>query len=233
MPDSSDSVCIENSNITTGHDAISLKSGWDEYGITYGRPTTNVHIRGVRLKSFTGSALAFGSEMSGGISQVFMEKVELHNSIIGVSFLTSKGRGGYIKDVLISDIDFKNVMLVIKVAGDCNTHPDDKYDPEALPIVEGITFKNIVGLNITTAGNLSGILESPFTSICLSNISLSLNPEPSGSSSPWACSNVSGFSENVSPIPCLELQTIPSNSSSACFSLSTLKKSHNNLVALL
>nr|XP_043621889.1 probable polygalacturonase [Erigeron canadensis] len=230
VPDSSDSVCIENSNITSGSDAISLKSGWDEYGITYGRPTTNVHIRGVRLRSFTGAALAFGSEMSGGISQVLVENIKLQDSLTGISFLTSKGRGGYIKDVLVSDIKLENIMLAIKLTGDCTTHPDDKYDPEALPIVEGITFRNVVGLNITTAGNLTGILESPFTSICLSNISLALNPELSGLASPWECSNVSGFSKDVSPIPCLELQTVPSNSS-VCYSLSP-QNSHN-LVSFL
>ncbi|XP_024968600.1 probable polygalacturonase [Cynara cardunculus var. scolymus] len=225
VPDSCDSVCIENSNITSGHDAISLKSGWDEYGITYGRPTTNVHIKGVCLQSFTGSGLALGSEMSGGISEVLVENVKLRDSITGIAFLTSKGRGGYIKDVVVTDIDFLNIILAIKLTGDCTSHPDDKYDPEALPIVNGITFNNMVGMNITTAGNFSGILESPFTGICLSNISFTLNPEPSSSSQPWVCSNVSGFSENVSPIPCFEL----SNSSAVC---STLSSSHK-LVAVL
>lgn len=225
VPDSSDSVCIENSNISMGYDAISLKSGWDEYGIKYGIPTTNVHIKGVRLQSSTGSALALGSEMSGGISQVLVENISLHDSMTGIALLTSKGRGGYIKDVFISDINFKNVMLAIKLTGECTSHPDDKYDPEALPVIERITFKNMVGTNITTAGNVHGIPESPFTSICLSNISLALNAELAGSSSPWECSNVSGSSENVSPIPCLELQTIPLNSS-VCFSVSS-PKSYN------
>lgn len=208
-----------------GYDAISLKSGWDEYGIKYGIPTTNVHIKGVRLQSSTGSALALGSEMSGGISQVLVENISLHDSMTGIALLTSKGRGGYIKDIFISDINFKNIMLAIKITGECTSHPDDKYDPEALPVVERITFKNMVGTNITTAGYVHGILESPFTSICLSNISLELNAELAGSLSPWECSNVSGASENVSPIPCVELQTIPLNSS-VCFSVSS-PKSYN------
>ncbi|KAK9055847.1 hypothetical protein SSX86_026932 [Deinandra increscens subsp. villosa] len=228
VPDSSDGVCIENSNISTGHDAVSLKSGWDEYGITYGKPTTNVHIRGVCLQSFTGSGLAIGSEMSGGISQILIENLKLHDSLTGISLLTSKGRGGYIQNIFISDISLKNINLAILLTGNCSSHPDDKYDPAALPIVKQISFKNMVGTNITKAGNFIGILESPFTSICLSNISFTLNPEISASSSsPWSCSNVSGFSENVSPAPCLELQTIPSNSS-VCFS----PKSRNLVGAL-
>ncbi|KAI7731582.1 hypothetical protein M8C21_015184, partial [Ambrosia artemisiifolia] len=230
VPDSSDSVCIENSNISSGYDAVSLKSGWDEYGITYGKPTTNVHIRGVRLQSFTGSGLSIGSEMSGGISQILVENLKLYDSMTGISFLTTKGRGGYIKDIFISDIDLKNIVLAIQLTGDSGSHPDDKYDPEALPIVKDISFKNMVGTNITKAGEFRGILESPFTSICLSNVSFALNPATSSSSSPWTCSNVSGFSENVSPVPCLELQTAPLNSS-VCFSLSYPKSSHN-LVAV-
>lgn len=162
--------------------------------------------------------------MSGGVSQILVENLKLHDSKTGISLLTSKGRGGYIKNTFISDIDFKNIILAIQLTGDCNSHPDDKYDPKALPIVEKISFKNMVGMNITKAGNFSGILESPFTSICLSNISFALNPAIS-SNSPWECSNVSGSSQDVSPVPCLELQTIPLNSS-VCFSLS-YPKSHN------
>ncbi|XP_076958920.1 putative polygalacturonase isoform X2 [Bidens hawaiensis] len=230
VPDSSDVVCIENSNISTGHDAISLKSGWDEYGITYGKPTTNVHIKNVRLQSFTGSGLALGSEMSGGISQILIESLKLHDSVIGISFLTSKGRGGYIESVFISNINFQNIGLAIQLNGECNSHPDDDYNPDALPVVKGIIFKNMVGTNITKAGNLYGIQESPFTSICLLNVTFALNTAISGSVSPWACENVSGSSENVFPIPCLELQTTPLNSS-GCVSTSHLKPL--NLVALL
>ncbi|KAK9076556.1 hypothetical protein SSX86_004890 [Deinandra increscens subsp. villosa] len=230
VPDSSDGICIENSNISMGHDAISLKSGWDEYGITYAKPTANVHIKGVRLQSFTGSALALGSEMSGGISQVLVENLKLHDSITGISFLTSKGRGGFIDSIFISNVEFQNVGLAIRLTGECNSHPDDKYNPEAIPIVKGITFKNMVGMNITKAGNLYGLLESPFTSICLSNISFALNPAISTSVSQWSCSNVSGSSENVFPVPCLELQTIPSNSS-VCFHKPHLKS--QNLVAVI
>ncbi|KAJ9547638.1 hypothetical protein OSB04_020181 [Centaurea solstitialis] len=165
--------------------------------------------------------------MSGGISEILVENAKLFDSVTGIAFLTSKGRGGYIKDVMLSDIDFRNVILAIKLTGDCSTHPDDKFDPEALPIVNGITFKNIVGMNVTIAGNFSGIPESPFTGICLSNVAFTLNPKPSTSSEPWVCSNVSGFSEKVSPLPCLEL--LDSSSSSVCGSLPS---SHNRVAVL-
>ncbi|CAL5357700.1 unnamed protein product [Camellia sinensis] len=214
VPDSSELVCIENSNISVGYDAIVLKSGWDEYGISYSRPTTNVHIRNVHLQSSSGSGLAFGSEMSGGISNILAEHLHLHDSFIGVEVKTSRGRGGYVKDILISDVEMANVDIAIEATGQFDSHPDEKFDPDALPVVQLITFKDIVGTNITTAGMFSGIYESPFTSICLFNISFSIDFDPLTTS--WVCSNVSGYSEFVSPEPCPETSSF-SNSSTACF----------------
>ncbi|XP_059432907.1 probable polygalacturonase [Corylus avellana] len=216
VPDSSDNVCIEDCVIDMGYDAIALKSGWDEYGIAYGRPTTNVHIRRVHLKSYSGSSLAFGSEMSGGISNVLVEQAHIYNSLSGIEFRTRKGRGGYIKRIIISDVVMESVYVAFAATGQCGSHPDDKYDPNALPLLDHITLQDVIGTNITIAGSFTGIQESPFTSICLFNVSLSIT---SGSPTSWVCSNVSGFAESVFPEPCPDLESSYSNSSLACFSL--------------
>lgn len=195
-----------------GYDAISLKSGWDEYGIAYGRPTSDVHIRRVHLQSSSGSCIAFGSEMSGGISNVHVEEVHLYNSFSGIELRTTKGRGGYIKGIIISAVEMENISTAFGAIGDCGTHPDDSFDPNAFPVVEQITLQDVVGTNITVAGNISGIQESPFSSICLFNVTLM-----SSAASSWTCSNVIGFSESVYPEPCPELE-FPS-SSSTCYTL--------------
>ncbi|CAN4101915.1 unnamed protein product [Withania somnifera] len=216
VPDSSEHVCIENSNISMGHDAVVLKSGWDEYGISYGKPTSNVHVRGVRMQSFAGAGMAFGSEMSGGISNVLVEHVYLHDSLFGIELKTARGRGGYIKDILVMDVVMANVMVGLEATGHCDSHRDEKFDPSALPVVSGITFEDIVGTNVSTAGNFTGLSESPFTSICLSNITFSI---PTNPSTPWLCSDVSGSSKNVSPEPCPELKSSYSSTTTTCFTL--------------
>ncbi|XP_028066140.1 probable polygalacturonase [Camellia sinensis] len=90
--------------------------------------------------------------MSGGISNILAEHLHLHDSFIGVEVKTSRGRGGYVKDILISDVEMANVDIAIEATGQFDSHPDEKFDPDALPVVQLITFKDIVGTNITTAG---------------------------------------------------------------------------------
>ncbi|KAL9240268.1 hypothetical protein vseg_014509 [Gypsophila vaccaria] len=211
VPDSSDHICIENSNISMGYDAISLKSGWDKYGLAYGRPTTYVHIKEVQLQASTGAAIAFGSQMSGGISHVLADHLHINNSISGVEFRTALGRGGYIENITVSDIVMENTYIAFNASGQWTSHPDDEYDPTNLPVLDHITLKNVVGVNITIAGSFSGIEESPFE-FSLQNISLSLN---SISTSAWLCSNVVGSSTNVFPEPCPELEnSLPASISS-------------------
>ncbi|KAJ6351685.1 hypothetical protein OIU78_007562 [Salix suchowensis] len=183
-----------------------IKSGWDEYGIAYDRPTTDVLIRRVYLQSSSGSSVACGSEMSGGISNVQVEQVHIYSSYSGTEFRTAKGRGGYIKRIIISNVEMKNINMAFCAIGDCGSHPDDSFDPKALPDLDQITLQSVIGSNITMTGSFTGLAESPFASLCLFNVSLTL--------SSWTCSNVVGFSESVSPEPCPELE-----SSSVCYSL--------------
>ncbi|GKD56879.1 probable polygalacturonase, partial [Tanacetum coccineum] len=62
---SSDSVCIENSNISMGYDAISLKSGWDEYGIKYGIPTTSPPTEDDTMERFDWEKIMEGDNIIG------------------------------------------------------------------------------------------------------------------------------------------------------------------------
>ncbi|XP_010548972.1 PREDICTED: probable polygalacturonase [Tarenaya hassleriana] len=204
VPDSSDNVCIEDSTINTGGmERNTTPSGWDEYGISYNRPTTALWMRRLSLKSPTGSGISFGSEMSGGISAVTVEDIRIHASLFGVSFRTTRGRGGSIRNITISGVEFDGVSTAVVADGHVGTHPDDGFDPDALPVVTRIVLRNLTGEDVGLAGNFTGIRESPFTSICLTEVHLS--PRAS-----WVCSYVSGFSYDVSPEPCPELKSSPS-----------------------
>ena len=77
MADSSSEVCIEDCYIESGDDLVAVKSGWDQYGISLGKPSTNIIIQRVSGTTPTCSGVGFGSEMSGGISNVLVRDLRM------------------------------------------------------------------------------------------------------------------------------------------------------------
>ncbi|XP_043715945.1 probable polygalacturonase [Telopea speciosissima] len=201
-PDSSSNVCIEDSYISTGDDLVAVKSGWDEYGIAFGRPSSDITIRRITGSSpFAG--IAIGSESSGGVENVLAENINLYNMGIGIHVKTNTGRGGVIRNITVSDVYMENARMGIKISGNVGDHPDDKFNPNALPIVTGIRINQVWGVKVQQPGLIHGIKNSPFTGICLSNISL--NGVAGLRTTPWQCSDVSGGAQRVTPWPCSEL----------------------------
>ncbi|XWS46375.1 hypothetical protein CRYUN_Cryun14cG0060100 [Craigia yunnanensis] len=156
-PDSSDDVCIEDCYISTGDDLIAIKSGWDEYGISFDRPSTNIIIHRLTGHNRNGSGLAIGSEMSGGVSEVYAENLNFFDSSTAIKIKTARGRGGYVRNIYISNVTLAGVDTAIKFNGDFSQHPDEFYDPNALPVIERITVKDVIGDNKKVAGLLEGI----------------------------------------------------------------------------
>ncbi|KAF8412131.1 hypothetical protein HHK36_000087 [Tetracentron sinense] len=201
-PDSSSNVCIEDSFIATGDDLVAVKSGWDEYGIAYGSQSSGITIRRVTGSSpFAG--IAIGSETSGGVENILAENINLFNMGIGIHLKTNIGRGGVIRNIMISDVYMENVRKGIRIAGDVGDHPDDKFNPNALPVVKGVTIRNVWGVKIQQPGSIQGLKNSPFTGICLYNINLHGVAVPG--TPPWKCSDISGAALGVKPWPCSQL----------------------------
>lgn len=211
--DSSSNVCIEDSFISVGDDLVAVKSGWDEYGIAYGRRSSDITIRRLTGTSpFAG--IAVGSETSGGVENVYAENINLYSMGVGVHIKTNAGRGGFIKNVTVSDVYMENTRKGLKISGDVGDHPDEYYNPNALPYVKGITIKDVWGVKVQEAGLIQGLWNAPFTGICLSNVNL--RGWPGQGRSRWTCEHVSGAALEVSPWPCSELAS-PQQAGS-CFS---------------
>uniref|UniRef100_A0A2P2Q2W6 Polygalacturonase n=1 Tax=Rhizophora mucronata TaxID=61149 RepID=A0A2P2Q2W6_RHIMU len=199
-PDSSDDVCIEDCYVSTGDDVIAIKSGWDEYGISYARPSKNIIIRQLIGQTPT-AGIVIGSEMSGGVSKVHAEGLQFFNSSAGIRIKTSPGRGGYVRDIYISNVTLTNVNVSLNFVSYYGEHPDEHYNPHALPTIERMTIKDLSGENISYAGVLEGIEGDTFHDICLFNITFNVT-----SKSPWSCSYVQGYSDFVLPETCKPLR---------------------------
>ncbi|KAG6721552.1 hypothetical protein I3843_03G115900 [Carya illinoinensis] len=201
-PDSSNNVCIEDCYIESGDDLVAVKSGWDQYGIAIAHPSANIIVRRVSGTTPTCSGVGIGSEMSGGISNVTVEYLHVWDSAAGVRIKSDKGRGGYIANVSFSNIILERVKIPIRFSRGSNDHPDEGWDPKAVPKVKGIFISNMVSLNSTKAPVLEGIEDVSFEDICLTNVTLL----GISRSTAWKCEFVSGFASEVFPVPCAQLQ---------------------------
>jgi Glycosyl hydrolases family 28 len=102
-PDSCEDVLIEDCDIRTEDDAISIKAGRDRDA--WSRPgSRNIFVRRCTLRSEKANALCIGSELSGGVERVFFENCRIGRARYGFNFKTNKDRGGFVKNVFARNI---------------------------------------------------------------------------------------------------------------------------------
>lgn len=106
-PESSRRVLIENCTFRTGDDAVAIKSGRDADGRRVNRPSENIVIRNCRFFSEC-NGLCIGSEMSGGVRNVFMHNIEIGNVKNALLFKSNLDRGGYIESVHVDSINIES-----------------------------------------------------------------------------------------------------------------------------
>ncbi|XP_020093404.1 probable polygalacturonase [Ananas comosus] len=213
-PDSSSDVHIEDSFIVSGDDCVAIKSGWDEYGIAFNRSSERIIIQRLTCISPTSAVIAIGSEMSGGVRDVIAEDITAINSESGVRIKTGVGRGGFVKDIFVRRMSLHTMKWVFWMTGNYGQHPDEHYDPNALPEISGINYLDVYAENVTMAARLEGIKGDPFTGICISNVTAEvIDPKKLQ----WNCTNISGKSIHVSPTPCALLPDQGSNATQCPF----------------
>lgn len=105
-PESSSNVLIEDCVFNTGDDAVAIKSGRDADGRAVGRPSRNIVIRRCVFNSEC-NGLCVGSEMSGGVENVFMDSIEIGSVKNAVYFKSNRDRGGYIRNVEVRNVSVR------------------------------------------------------------------------------------------------------------------------------
>ncbi|MDP9033359.1 MAG: glycosyl hydrolase family 28 protein [Myxococcota bacterium] len=105
-PDSSANVLIENVTYNTSDDMIAIKSGTNEVGFNIARPSHNIVAHNVKVQA--GHGFSIGSELSGGVNNVYLHN-DTQETWSGVQFLlrikTPTGRGAVeIKNVWFEDV---------------------------------------------------------------------------------------------------------------------------------
>ncbi|MFT3781110.1 MAG: glycoside hydrolase family 28 protein [Nibricoccus sp.] len=109
--DSCLNVLIEDCWFRTGDDSVVIKSGRDRDGREVGRPSENVVVRRNDMGGEDGIAL--GSEMSGGIRNVFFTDNVLRKGVSAIRFKANLDRGGTVEHIRVRNFtveSFENLF---------------------------------------------------------------------------------------------------------------------------
>ncbi|KAG9458041.1 hypothetical protein H6P81_002549 [Aristolochia fimbriata] len=202
-PDSCENMVIEDCYISVGDDGIAIKSGWDQYGIAYGRPSSNILIKNLVVQSMVSAGVSIGSEMSGGVSNVTVENLYVWNSRRAVRIKTAAGRGGYVRQISYRNVTFDNVRVGIVIMTNYNEHPDEGFDPKALPVLEDLNFEGIHGQGVRVPVRIHGNEEIFVKNVTFRDMSVGITYKKKHI---FQCSYVQGrVIGTIFPAPCENL----------------------------
>lgn len=152
-PESSRNVLIEGCYFHTGDDGIAIKSGRDNDAWRIGQPTENVIIRNCVFDTEV-NGLCIGSEVSGGVRNVFAENIHIKNAGNGLYFKSNLDRGGYITQVYVRNVTVDRVSsALVKFEPDYKSESQENYPTLFREfLLEDITAKCSEGYGIDVAG---------------------------------------------------------------------------------
>ena len=141
--DSCRRVLIDRCDFDTVDDCISLKSGRGMEGVAIGRPTEDVTITDCTFRDQRWACIGIGSETSGGIRRVLVERCACLRAHTFAIYLKSRpGRGAFITDVTMRDLDVSGAGYGFLRL---NFLDSGKQDEFPVPGIDGIpTLSNFV-----------------------------------------------------------------------------------------
>ena len=180
---------VENSTFDTGDDAICIKSGRDEEGRKRGKPTQDIIVRNNTVFHAHGG-FVIGSEMSGGVKNLYVNNNNFLGTDIGLRFKTARGRGGVVENIYISDINMNNIpgeailfdmyymaKDTVPLDGDDTSLPEIKAEKldESTPSFKSFFIENVNCKGAETAIMLRGLPEMNIKDISIKNSNFTSN----------------------------------------------------------
>lgn len=169
-PDSSHDILIEDCTFETGDDAIAIKSGKNVDGMKVGVPARNIVIRNC-LFATKANGLAIGSEMSGGVENVYLYNIDIpFPRKRGVFLKSNKDRGGYIRNIYIDNIKIGSPRDAgIKISSDYGGWRGGN----AVSDYDNIVMRNITIESVEKHGiYIEGFDTAPIKNVTIENLTI-------------------------------------------------------------
>ena len=171
---------VYNCQFDVGDDAICIKSGRDQYGRRRGRACEEVVIADCIVYHGHGG-VTIGSEMSGGVRNISVRRCTFLGTDMGLRFKTTRGRGGVVEKIWISDIVMKDIptdaigfnmyyggQSPVEQGGDTPSRAPQPVN-EGTPQFREIYLKNITCRGAERAVQIEGLPEMPIQRVTLEN----------------------------------------------------------------
>lgn len=167
--DSCSNVLIEGCVFRSGDDGIAMKAGRDKDAWDTGIPTRNVVIRDCDIPEAL-HGFAVGSEMSGGVENVYVHNVRIGDvKSKAIQFKSNRDRGGHIRNVHIQNVSARSAEgHFIFFTNDYHSYRGG-HSPSDF---SNITLKNLSCERAVTAIHLQGLPENPITDVSFSDVTV-------------------------------------------------------------
>jgi polygalacturonase len=162
-PESCRDVLIDECYFDTGDDCIAIKAGRNADGRRLAAPCENIIVRGCRMKDGHGG-VTIGSEMSGGVRNVFVEHCEMDSPSLdrALRLKTNAMRGGTIEHVYMRDV---TVGQVADAVLSIDFHYEEGANGSFLPVVRDIEMRNVTSRRSNYALFLRGFENAPIADV--------------------------------------------------------------------
>ena len=163
---------VEECIFDQGDDAVVIKSGRNQDAWRLHTPTANVVVRNCTVRKGH-TLLGVGSEISGGVHNIWMHHMECPDDIRRLFFVkTNHRRGGVVANVILEDVDVNHVLSVMEIDTDVLYQWRDMvptYDT-AITHIDSIVLRRVHCQTADAVYDLKGDVRDPIGKVILDSI---------------------------------------------------------------
>lgn len=172
-PEYSKNVIIKNCSFNTGDDCIAIKAGKDGDGRRVAMKSENIIVENCKMLDGHGGVV-MGSEMTGGIKNVFVENCEMDSPNLdrAIRIKSNSRRGGIVENVFVRNINVGQVgECVLRINMFYNVYGNQTGN--FIPQVKNVTLENVKVKNGGKYGILAkGYKELPIENVTFKNVTI-------------------------------------------------------------
>lgn len=165
---------IENCQFDQGDDAVVIKAGRNQDAWRLNAPSENIVVRNCTVPQGH-VLLGIGSEMSGGVRNVYMHDCEVRDSVFRLFFVkTNHRRGGFVENIWMKRVEAEAMQRVLEVDMDVLYQWRDLVPTyrDSITRIRGLYMEDVTCKRTQAIYDLKGDARRPIREVELKNITV-------------------------------------------------------------